>query len=138
VDAHLLPSELERVCESCLVPSLPSNRKDINVRILVRNDVNAHPLPIAVERVCESCLSPSLRSLPSNRKDINMRSQWEPLVDVLVCMVQGGHSVDFKKRKAQFGRTRCFGALNSPEKYRNRVLCSECVGILQPGETKTL
>ncbi len=52
--------------------------------------------------------------------------------------VQGGHSVDFKKRKAQFGRTRCFGALNSPEKYRDRVLCSECVGILQPGETKTL
>ena len=23
VDAHPLPSELERVCESCLVPSLP-------------------------------------------------------------------------------------------------------------------
>ena len=34
VDAHLLTSELARVCESCLVPvtSLPSNRKDINVR----------------------------------------------------------------------------------------------------------
>ena len=32
-DADPLPSELERVCKSCLVPSLPSNRKDIYVRI---------------------------------------------------------------------------------------------------------
>jgi hypothetical protein len=30
VDAPHLPSELKRVSGSCLVPSLPSNRKDIN------------------------------------------------------------------------------------------------------------
>ncbi len=47
-------------------------------------------------------------------------------------------SAEIKTQKAQLSRTRCFGALNSPEKYRHRVLCSECVGILQPGETQTL
>ncbi len=47
-------------------------------------------------------------------------------------------SAESKTRKAQFSRSQCFDALNSPEKYWNRVLCSECVGILQPGETKTL
>ena len=45
---------------------------------------------------------------------------------------------EFKTRSSQLSRSRCFDALNSLEKYRNRVLCSECVGILRPGETKTL
>jgi hypothetical protein len=43
-------------------------------------------------------------------------------------------SAESKTRKAQFSRTQCFDALNYPEKYRYRVLCSEYVGILQPGE----
>jgi len=34
VDATCWPSELERVCESCLVPSLPSDRKDTYVRMV--------------------------------------------------------------------------------------------------------
>ena len=69
MDAHPLPSELERVCKSCLVPSLPSNSKDTNVRYSLPNDVDAHPLPSELARVCESCLVPSW---PSNRKDINV------------------------------------------------------------------
>jgi hypothetical protein len=44
----------------------------------------------------------------------------------------------FKTRKALLSHSRCFDALNYPEKYRNRVLCSECVGILHPSETQTL
>jgi hypothetical protein len=35
-DAQPLLSELEKVCKSCLVPSLPGNRKDTNVRIAYR------------------------------------------------------------------------------------------------------
>ena len=74
VDATRSPSGLERVCESCLVPSLPSNRKDINVRrrvvCVLPSDVDAHPLPSEPARVCESCLVPRL---PSNRKDTNVR-----------------------------------------------------------------
>ncbi len=56
VDVHSRPSELERVCESCLVPSLPSSRNVYNLP----NDVDAHFLPDELERVCESCLVPSL------------------------------------------------------------------------------
>ncbi len=37
-----------------------------------------------------------------------------------------------------FGRTRFCCALNSLEEYRNSMLCSECVGMLQPGEVRTL
>ena len=48
VDVHPLPSELERVCESCLVPSLLSSR---NVYSLP-NDVDAHFLPDELERIC--------------------------------------------------------------------------------------
>ena len=61
VDVHPLPSELGRVCKSCLVPSLPSNRYENSLR----TDVDAHPLPSELERVCERCLVPSL---PSSRK----------------------------------------------------------------------
>ena len=68
VDANPLQSELERVCESCLVPSLPSNRNENSLR----NDVDAHPLPqrsgraFPAERAGKSlrCLVPSL---PSSR-----------------------------------------------------------------------
>jgi hypothetical protein len=69
VDATCSPSELVRVCRSCLLPSLPSNRKDINVSTALRHDADAHPLLSELERVCESCLVPSL---PSNRKDTNI------------------------------------------------------------------
>jgi hypothetical protein len=48
------------------------------------------------------------------------------------------HSVDFKAREAQFGHTRFYGALNFPENNRNPWLCSESLGILQMGKTKTL
>ncbi len=50
VDTNPLQSELERVCESCLVPSLPSNRNENSLR----NDVDAHPLPSELERVCDA------------------------------------------------------------------------------------
>jgi hypothetical protein len=43
---HLLPSELERVCETCLVPSLPCNWNEKSLRI----DVNIHSLPSEVLR----------------------------------------------------------------------------------------
>jgi hypothetical protein len=61
VDAHPLPSELERVCESCLVPSSRNENTG-------RSDADAHFLPDDLERVCESCLVPSL---PSKIKEIN-------------------------------------------------------------------
>jgi hypothetical protein len=41
VDSHRLPSELERVCESCLVHCLSSNGNEKSLP----NDVDAHPLP---------------------------------------------------------------------------------------------
>ncbi len=64
-DADPLPSKLERVCKSCLVPSLPSSKKDINVMMVYL----MRWTPSKLERVCKSCLVPSL---PSSKKDINV------------------------------------------------------------------
>jgi hypothetical protein len=44
------------------------------------------------------------------------------------------HCADFETWKAQSSGTWLFGALNSLEKYRNCMLCSQCMEILQPGE----
>jgi hypothetical protein len=46
------------------------------------------------------------------------------------------HCVDFATQTAQFGRSGFFGASNSLEKYRNRVLSSEFVGLLRLDEEK--
>jgi hypothetical protein len=63
VDVHPLLSELERVCESCLVPSLLSNTNENSLH----SDWDAHPLLSELERVCESCLVPSLASSRNER-----------------------------------------------------------------------
>jgi hypothetical protein len=81
-DAPPLPSELERVCRSCLVPSLPSNRKDINVEIVYVVMLTCSLLPSELERVCRSCLVPSL---PSNRKDINVEIVYVVMLTRLIC-----------------------------------------------------
>ncbi len=67
MEAHPLPSELERVCKSCLVPSLPSIRNEKSLC----SDGDAHPLSSEVERVCKSCLVPSL---PSSRNEKSLCS----------------------------------------------------------------
>jgi hypothetical protein len=54
---------LERVCESCLVPSLPSRRHENTLCC----DEDAHSLIKEMERVCERCLVPSL---PSSRNTL--------------------------------------------------------------------
>ena len=48
------------------------------------------------------------------------------------------HCADFKAYQAQIGRARVFGALDSLAKCRNRMLCTESVGILQPAEIKAM
>ena len=48
------------------------------------------------------------------------------------------HCADFNACQAQIGRTRIFGALDSLGKYRNRMLCTESVGILHPAEIKAM
>ena len=63
VDVHPLLSELERVCKSCLVPSLLSNTNENSLH----SDWDAHPLLSELERVCESCLVPSLASSRNER-----------------------------------------------------------------------
>ena len=54
-DAPPLPIELERVCRRCLVPSVPSNSKDINVRIVCAVMWTRVYLPSESKKVCESC-----------------------------------------------------------------------------------
>jgi hypothetical protein len=58
VDAHFVPDDLEIVCESCLVPSLPSKIKEINAGgyfcMSAANDVDTHFLSDDLERVCAS------------------------------------------------------------------------------------
>jgi hypothetical protein len=58
VDAHFVPDDLERVCESCLVPSLPSKIKETNAGgyfcMSTADDVDMHFLSDDLERVCAS------------------------------------------------------------------------------------
>jgi hypothetical protein len=117
VDAHPLQSGPERVCKSCLVPSLPSAGKDTNVRraylmmwtriswaflvpektkmwVLVvhilPSDVDAHPLPSELARVRKDCLVPSLASA---RKDINARTHYPQFIHTTCALLATSGSI---------------------------------------------
>ena len=96
----------------CLVPSLPSNRKNSNRKtneMSFCNDMDVHPLPSELERVCERCLVPSLPStvISFNKALYLMRNQnlaqsWirHVCVHVTVSVLIGGWACVFVRLPA--------------------------------------
>jgi hypothetical protein len=56
---------------------------------------------------------------------------------MLVCIVHGAPVLISRREKPNLVVRDLFAPLNSLEKYRNRCLCPQSKGVLQPGEIRT-